>query len=102
MSTPGTGFSPTAARSRALPLPPLEVPRALFSGLSFVRAPLSAFHAACGASENPDFFGGAIARIWGMARRMARGKRTGAAAPDMTLSGRSYARQLARLLERGK
>src|ERR1700681_1089563 len=94
MSTPGTGFNPTAARSRALPLPPMDVPRAVFNGLSFFRAPPSAFHAACGASEKPDFFGGDMRRIWGKARRMARGKRSGLAAPDRRLSGpqlRAYA-----------
>src|SRR5260370_10064026 len=87
MSTPGTGFNPTAARSRALPLPPMDVPRAVFSGLSFFRAPPSAFHAACGASENPDFFGGDMAQIWGKPGRMARGKRVVLAAPDRRLSG---------------
>ena len=45
MSMPGTGLRPAAARSRAVPLPPMEVPRAV----------LRAF---CGASENPDLRGG--------------------------------------------
>ena len=51
MSMPGTGLRPAAARSRAVPLPPMEVPRAVLMGF-------------CGASENPDFWRGMV-RIMG-------------------------------------
>src|SRR5436190_2056776 len=72
MSMPAIGINPTAARSRAVPLPPMEVPRAVFRCRSFLPPP-SAFQAACGASENPGFFGGAMAQIWGNRGRMASG-----------------------------